>query len=328
MLQHYALFGINLTTTFPFSSRLAPATGPADLTFTYAAGASVEVLDPAIRPAYASLARSPAGDPLFAVYRLAESDLLRFAGATDFYVGPDTIVCHSSGSPSPALLENELLGTVLAFWLERQGIAALHASTVVVNGRAVAFLSANGGGKSALAASFVQAGFPLLTDDILPVAPARSGIIARPGYPTMRMWPDEAAWFVGPHEHLAVVHPTVSKRRVPVGPSGFGSFCATDQPLAAVYIPDRRPEGDISDTSDAPGAVVIRTAPPGEAVIELIRHAFTPHLSAAMGWGPRRLELMARLVEQASVRHLTYPSGFERLPLVRDAVLRDLGDSF
>ncbi len=136
------------------------------------------------------------------------------------------------------------LGDVLSYWLERQGIRALHAAAVVANGRAAAFLSSNYGGKSSLAAAMMQVGCPLLTDDILPVEETGGIFIGRPGYPTMRMWPDEAAYFLGSYEHLPLVHPELSKRRVFVGPDGFGSFCETSQALSCIYLPERRDDLD------------------------------------------------------------------------------------
>ncbi len=53
-------------------------------------------------------------------------------------------------------------------------------------------------GKSSLAASFMQNGHPLLTGDILPLEQNTDGaFFARPGYPIMRMWPEEALRFLG-----------------------------------------------------------------------------------------------------------------------------------
>jgi hypothetical protein len=58
------------------------------------------------------------------------------------------------------------LGRVFSFALVKKGYEPLHAATVVVNQRAVAFMGASAFGKSSLAACFVAAGYPLLTDDV------------------------------------------------------------------------------------------------------------------------------------------------------------------
>ena len=239
------------------------------------------------------------------------------------------------------LIEIIFLGEVLSFWLERQGIPALHASAVLIGGRAVAFLSSNQGGKSGLAATLMQSGHPLLTDDILPVEEHNGVFLGRPGYPTMRMWPDEAAYFLGAYEHLPLVHPELSKRRVPVGGDGFGSFCDTSQPLACIYLPERRDASGASTTSEIsavghPGRhpsqpdgavpntdVEILPVSPRDAVIELIRHSFSAHQVEAAGLAPQRLNFFARLAQKVPMRRLIYPASFEHLPRVREAILGD-----
>jgi hypothetical protein len=179
---------------------------------------------------------------------------------------------------------------------------------VAVNGRAVAFLSRHGGGKSGLAAAMVQAGFPLLTDDLLVLEEGESGWEARPSYPEMRMWPDEAAHFVGDPETLPLVQSDSEKRRVAIGEGGFGSFLDASAPLACLYLASRRPERD--------GDVEIQPVSRSEALIELVRHSFSARLVEAAGLQPARLDRLARLVRAVPVRRLVYPSGFDRLPEV------------
>ena len=63
---------------------------------------------------------------------------------------------------------------------------------------------------------------------------------------------------------------------------------------------------------------------PRDAVIELLRHSFSPHLVEAAGWQSQRLGFFARLVERVPVRRLSYPTGFEHLPSVCAAIQEDL----
>jgi hypothetical protein len=236
----------------------------------------------------------------------------------DFYIQPEQIACHLQDPDFAQLTEIRLLGPVLSYWLERRGIPTLHASAVAVDGQAVAFISHHGGGKSGLAAGMMRAGYPLLTDDILPVEEKDGILLGRPGYPQMRMWPDEGAHFVERFEELPLVHPELSKRRVPVGPGGFGAFHDSALPLAAIFLAARRgPE-------EAGSGVEILPLSSMEAVIELVRHSFSPHLVEAAGLQPARLDLFAHLVKQVPVRRLVYPSGFEHLPRVVEAILGTL----
>jgi serine kinase of HPr protein (carbohydrate metabolism regulator) len=61
-----------------------------------------------------------------------------------------------------------------------QGVVCLHASAVVVEGRAVAICGASGAGKSTLAAALVAEGAAFLTDDVLALT-AGHDVIAHPG---------------------------------------------------------------------------------------------------------------------------------------------------
>ena len=125
----------------------------------------------------------------------------------------------------------------------------------------------------------MQAGHPLLTDDILPVEQVAAGRwLGLPGYPAMRMWPDEAEHFLGHHEDLEIVHPQLDKRRVAVGHEGFGAFCAEAQPLACIYIPERR------DPALWGNEVEIMSLRPTVAFIEVVRNSFTPRIVEALGW--------------------------------------------
>jgi hypothetical protein len=297
---------------------LAPGTGTPDLIFTCVPTAPLPGGWEQAAPAYISPYRTEDGQIILYLYRQATCDVLRFTHVADFYLWPERILCHLLDPAYDYLVEIRLLGPVLSFWLERRGIPALHASAVAVQGQAVAFLSTNKGGKSSLAASLLQAGYPLLTDDILPVVRGNGVFLGRPGYSTMRLWPDEAQHFLGSCEGLKLVHPKLTKRRVPVGPDGFGAFCDAPQPLACLYLPERR------DAAEWGAKIEVTPVSLRDAVIELVRHSFTARIVEAMGWQPQRLDFFARLVRQVPLRRLVYPSGFEHLPRVRQAILQDL----
>ncbi len=206
-----------------------------------------------------------------------------------------------------------MLGPVMSYWLERHGLITLHAAAVEVGGRAVAFVSRHGGGKSGLAAGMIAGGASLLTDDVL-VGEEREGVWeARPSYPLMRMWPDEAEHFFGSYAGLPQVRKGSEKRSIAVGEGGFGRFREVSSPLACIYLATRVEGADV---------VEIQPVPRSEALIELIRHSFSPRLVEAVGLQPARLDRLARLVRSVPVRRLVYPSGFARLEEVAGQILR------
>ena len=75
----------------------------------------------------------------------------------------------------------------MAFALSLRGFAVLHASAVVTPFGACAFAATSGTGKSTLAASFQNAGYPTLTDDCLLHRVPRDAIYGVPSYPSVRL---------------------------------------------------------------------------------------------------------------------------------------------
>ena len=209
------------------------------------------------------------------------------------------------------------MGGVVSYWLERRGTPTYHAAAAIVDGSAVGFLSSNGGGKSALAATLMQAGYPLLTDDILPLVRDGDHFAGQFGYASMRMWPDEARHFLGDFEHLDFAYAGIEKRRVDVGePDGFGTFYPQAAPLRVLYIPERRLDGHDDGVYFEPlGAAA--------AVVALTQNTFITGLAKAAGFQRNRFALFTDLAQHVPVRRLSYPTGFDHLPRVVDAILAD-----
>ena len=263
---------------------------------------------------YASESTSDDGETIFSIHTTDDGHVIHCAKTVDFYLTPDTIIAHLLDPAYHYLVEILLLGEIFSIWLELQGIRTIHASAVVVDNAAMAFLSTNKGGKSGLAAAFTQQGHEILTDDVLPLEEQGERFLGRSGYPAMRMWPDQAEHFVGRYEDLEIVHPTYAKRRIPVGDGGFGTFCSEKKPLKVIYMPHRLgPDSDIT----------IEPLSKKNAFFSLIQNSFTAGLVEALGLQPERMSFFSRMVLQVPVRRLSYPEGFHQLFRVVDAVLED-----
>jgi hypothetical protein len=312
-MQTYRALGLTFASDYAFTYRLAPGTGTLDFTFACVDHAPIAADWQNIGPVYVSPYRNDAGESLLRVYRADGCDVMYFPDAAEFYLFQDRLLCRRL-SMVESMIETNLLSAVLAYWLERAGMLALHASAVSLNGGAVAFLSSSGNGKSGLAATFVQAGHGLLTDDILPLEPSDAVWRVQPGFPTMRMWPDEAEFFLGECESLPLVHPAITKRRVNIGAEGWGAFCAAPQPLVCLFVPERRDPADPCDD------IAVTRITPRDAVIELVRHSFAARLVQSAGLQPRRMDLLVDLARRVPMYRLSYPSGFAHLARVRAAV--------
>lgn len=332
--QTYHLYGFTVRSDFPFADlpvawRVTAEESTADLVFTFAAQPPRQVDWQTVAPLYVEpYYHTPdgavrTGSPFFMLYELPEgAEVLRFAAVADFYLWPERIVCHLLDPAEVRLAELYLLGTVLAYWAEGRDVATLHASAVVTDAGAVAFMTSSGAGKSSLAASFVQAGYPLLTDDLLAIRYQGKYVMGSAGYPRMRMWPEQAALFAGGVEGLACVYRSETKLTVPIGTGRLGSFCADARPLAAIYLPQRY------EAAGHGNEIEILTVAPAEALFTLLSHSFAARLTNTLSRQRQRLALLAPLVDQAPVRRLIYPSGYEYLPRVRQAIRADLQQVF
>jgi hypothetical protein len=270
------------------------------------------------KPVYAE-GKGRNGLPQFEFFRLPDRVVVRIAGAMDFHCWADRIVCHLLDESHRYLLEVALFGMIMALWLELRGVVTLHASTVVIGGRAVAFSSKRGGGKTAAAAASVHAGHPLLSDDLLALEQSGDVFTAQPGYPQVRMWPDQAEHFIGSDEGLERFHPDHDKRRVNVG-SGFGTFFSEPAALGALYLPER------ADQAEA--EVTLTRLRPHEAMLALIRLSFLPREVVRFGLQPRRLAFLAQLISTIPTSRIVVPQGLDQLSRAVAAVEADLRSTY
>jgi hypothetical protein len=317
----YRLLGINVASNFCLSNRIASSSSTSpDLIFTHSLVESLPRKGVRMAPAYVSPYTFPDGESLLYVYRHSECDVLRFTNTADFYVWPDRIVCYQLRRAAPHEVRRWLSGTVIALWLERRGISVLHASAVVIDDRGVAFLGSNQAGKSSLAAALMQRDYQMLTDDALALTSDADNITGHPGYPEMRLWPDQAEHFLGHFEDLERVHPDATKRNVPIGAATLGTFCDSPRPMRCLYIPTRR------ELQNGGTTVEITRVSSGEALMELVRYSFSSRLLTALGLQPERLNRLAQIVRRVPLRRIWYPSGLEHLPSTCDTILTDVSE--
>ena len=84
-----------------------------------------------------------------------------------------------------------ILGTRAISVLVRRGLPVLHGSAIMVGDEAVAFIGDKRFGKSTMAATMVQRGHTLVTDDVVVLDRSEpSGWAVRPGPFGMKLWPD------------------------------------------------------------------------------------------------------------------------------------------
>ena len=292
----YSVFGGVLETDITFPELRGAPSGPVTWSLRRGAGEAptmdgvtvgTEELLPGVT---ATLTRLRFG------FRLSFDD----SGIFDLADGGGSVVWYPHEQSNHELARIDFLGRVLAVASHLRGSLCLHASAVVLDEGAIAFLAPKGFGKSTLALTLVSDGCRLLTDDTLPVdlTPA---IRARPGVHTVRLFSDSARRF----SSLGEARTSLSnKANFELLPDDW--LMAQSCPLSAVYF--LAPVAEVES-----GAATRRTQlSPLSAAIALIQHS---KLGPLLGRNEAGIVLgfATQLADQVPAYTLEVTRDFDRL---------------
>jgi hypothetical protein len=206
-----------------------------------------------------------------------------------------------------------LRGPVMSLVLGLRGFLCLHASAVVIDGRAVGFAGPPGAGKSTTAALFASSGFSLLSDDLLALSIQGETLTAHPAYPRVCLWPESAALLGRVVEDLPRLVPDDEKRFIQLDP-GNGSFHNKPAPLGAIYILSPHAQG-----SCAPGLQELEGA---EEIVSLLANNYGTGLLDRERRA-KEFTMLGRVVGQTHIRRVRVPRHPARLDEVRELILGD-----
>jgi hypothetical protein len=256
----------------------------------------------------------------FSTYHFAHledgSSYVRWDDIGQFLVSSDgrLIICgHLSDAPGESF-QVYLLGQALSFALVRSGFEPLHATCVVINGEAVAFVGDSGFGKSSLAAYFLNAGDLLLTDDLLLLQERPEGFLAYPGPPRIKLRPDMAHKFLGGVDGGVPMNRKTPKLILPLGPD---RICDSPVRLRAIY--ELSPPHEMKDTQK----VEFESLTSREAFVELSCNTFN-YVILDGDRVHRQFRETTRIANSIPMKRLMHPRSLDSLPLVREAILKDL----
>lgn len=238
---------------------------------------------------------------------------LRWRGLFDFLVSADgrRIVGRSFLDHPHERFQAYLLNQVLSFAMVRQGIEPLHATVVVIDGRAVAFLGDSGYGKSTLAGAFLRAGYPILTDDMLIIETNNGQYLAHPGPPRIKLFPEMAKALLSGEVAGTAMNPDTTKLIIPLSDQDVARSPVAIKMFYALQAPDTNSR-----------QVTISRLTQGHSLLAFVQNTFNTVLK-----GPERLAQQfnwaAELSANLPVKSLSYPRELSFLPKVLGAVLQD-----
>jgi hypothetical protein len=214
--------------------------------------------------------------------------------------------------PHPGMGEKELAPWVqcaaLPLVLHQRGYLVLHASSVQIEDRAIAFCGHVGYGKSTTAAAMHARGHRLLADDVVAVQIDESGVpMMMPGFPHLKLMSGSVD-FLGedPAGMLEISEDPTKRLRVSRDQMPDHSL-----PLAAVYL--------LTD-SETCGIDPLR---PMAALPELLQNLFVARMTEFIRKTDsvqRHFKNCTQLIGGASICHLRRPKSFDLLPRVAEMV--------
>ncbi len=237
------------------------------------------------------------------------TDLFQFQVSRD---GNRVYFCPLSRA-SLICLETYLLTHVLSFSLIAQAVEPLHSTVVSTGNEAIAFLGDCGYGKSSLGAAFLQAGFSLVTDDLLVVRMQGSSGLALPGLPRVKLFPKMAQHLLS---HLTDKTPMNPFTRKSVLSLSQNMWCRSPVPLKAIYI--------LSSPREKAERISIDRLSSGQSCVELIKSTFNNVVVEPARLG-RQLLAMSEIAAHIPIKLLSFPRDLKLIPEVRKAILADVG---
>ncbi|WP_373540729.1 hypothetical protein [Chamaesiphon sp.] len=209
-----------------------------------------------------------------------------------------------------------LLGPMLGFVLRLRGTVCLHASAIAIDGRVVVLVGAAGAGKSTTAAAFARAGYPVLSDDVVPLIDRGDTFWVQSAYPRIRLWDSSVQALYGDAEalpRLVPTHPTWDKRYLDLNQAGY-QFQSAPLPLAAIYY--------INDRADDPACPQIAPMTTQDRLITLVTNTYTNYLLDKQ-LRAQEFEILSRVVAYIPVRQLTPHTDIGRLVETIELLIAD-----
>ena len=199
-----------------------------------------------------------------------------------------------------------VLGPVFATLLHQRGLLLLHASSVAIPDYAVTFLGETGSGKSTLSGATYAHGHSVMADDVTAVRISDGSPRVLPAFPRLKLDAETAA-------SLGIDSPSRSSAELEKRfHDVHRGFPREPRCLAGIYLLVEGPTGKIEPLSQR------------EAVIELIRHSYTPRLVAATDGASAQFHQCASVATDVPVKRLRRRADLQALPEVVQAIEDDL----
>lgn len=202
-----------------------------------------------------------------------------------------------------------LLGSALGALLMQRGLLLLHGNAVRIGEHCLVCVGDSGAGKSTLAAGFMQRGYEVLADDIVPVDGEG---LAIPGYARIKLWRDVADRLDIDTSELRRIRPELEKYNLPL------PQLRDEQPVPVkwVYILH---EAHVDEVEIEHMRGMDRLRP-------LVDNTYRLRFARGMGLRQSHFQQCAIVGRNASVARVRRPRHGFRLDELIDRLLQDLAE--
>lgn len=229
----------------------------------------------------------------------------------NFHIENGSIIhVHPLKDATESGIAEPLTGVVLGALLHERGIFCLHASAIVTNGRAVAFVGDKGAGKTTLTASLLAVGCDLVTDDILAFLSTNDSHgypVVIPSFPQLKLSKNSSVALGFNFDDLSEISRRSEKRAVR-DPSVFFTRPA---PLSTLYVLS---EGPILECNK----VGLK-----DALLNVIQHSYATRILGPSANTKNHFLAMQHLIQNVRTVHLRRPKNIDRLSEIANFVLDD-----
>lgn len=245
---------------------------------------------------------------------------VRYSDGTEFLINKFGTRIWGTWSHETLTLEDTatyLLGPIMGFVLLLHGRVSLHASTIVIGGKAIALIGPAGAGKSTTAAAFAELGYSVLAEDVSTLDDRGTSFLVQPAYPCIRLWPASVKALYGTEGALPKLTPTWDKCYLDLSQEQY-EFEKESVPLAAIYL--------LSKRSDDPAAPLVRELSISEAVIALTANTYGTYLMKKAMLA-RAFELFGRVTTHIPVKKLIPHADPANIPKLCELIIKDFQGS-
>jgi len=207
-----------------------------------------------------------------------------------------------------------LQGQLLGLAQRLRGVTCLHASAIVLGDYAIAVTGPAGSGKSTTAAAFLQMGYPILADDVVPVFEDDGEFMVRPAHQRVWLRPDMVETLYGSADALPKFAPSWDKRYLDLSAAGPG-WPQEPKRLAAIYV--------LSERANEPERPAIVNAAPRDTLLQLLCNTYVNHLLDEE-MRSREFSLLARLQKAIPVRLVRPHEDGSKIQQLCRAILADV----